>query len=348
MEKEQLDQLVQHLKKTQKKLRPFFSKQETNCYRVYSGSINDTAYRMDLYGEFLHISQFSQTGEDGEDLSAEELERVAGALYIKPENIIVKTRKKLQEHKQYTPLDDRKDKMEVRENGLSFLVNLRDYIDTGLFLDHRKTRQLVRQECFGKKVLNLFAYTGSFSVYAASGGAGGVTTVDLSGPYLQWAEENFRANDFLPGMFEFVQADVIPYLRESRRKNRKWDLIILDPPTFSNSRKMDKVWDVQKNHEEIIELCAPLLNNDGVILFSTNYRQFHLNRKALSGFMIEDISSQTKDEDFTGKNEHRCWRLVPQKSGQSKSSGRSQPGGRKNDSSRKRAPSRGSQRKIRG
>ena len=192
---------------------------------------------MDFYGEFLHISQFRQDGGEGEDLSPEVLERVAGALYIKRENIIIKTREKLQEHRQYTALDNKKDTLEVHENGLRFQVNLRDYIDTGLFLDHRKTRQLVREECFGKKVLNLFAYTGSFSVYAASGGADGVTTVDLSSPYLQWAEENFRANDFLPGMFEFVQSDVIPYLKEAGKKKRKWDLIILDPPDFFQQQK---------------------------------------------------------------------------------------------------------------
>ncbi len=349
MNQEQYDQLILQLKKRHKKFRPYFAAQETDCYRVYSYTFNGRLVCFDIYGDSLHIS-ISDTEKTPEDLfSPQELEGIGGALYINPENIIVKTREKLKEHRQYSPQSDEQEYKPVKENGLSFLVNLRDYIDTGLFLDHRKTRQMIREECAEKRVLNLFAYTGSFSVYAASGGAEEITTVDMSSPYLEWAERNFRENDFLPGMFEFVCSDVTPFLEKARSEGRKWDIIILDPPTFSNSRKMEGVWDIQKDYEKMLDLCSAVTAKGGVILFSTNYRQFNLDKRNLSSkFRLEEITSITTDEDFLGKPLHRCWTLYPRKSGQKSFSGRSQSGGsRKPSSGRNKRPSRGSQRNSR-
>ncbi len=344
-----IESLLIQLKKKQNQLRPLFSSQDTSCYRVFSGTIENTAVQIDRYGDYLHISLSTPKDSESDLFTLEEIEKIAGALYVCPENIILKSREKLQEHRQYSVLDRKKNLMEVKENGLTFLVNLYDYIDTGLFPDHRRTRQMVRENCYGKKVLNLFAYTGSFSVYAASGGAETVTTVDLSATYLQWARDNFAVNDFLPGMFEFVQSDITPFLEESARSKRKWDLIILDPPTFSNSRKMEKVWDIQKNHAEMIELCSQVLAKDGKILFSTNYRQFQIDTAELrKRFKWDEISGQTRGEDFSGKGAHRCWSIMLQKSGQARSSGRSQRGGRSKPSSgRNRRPDSGLQRNSR-
>ena len=347
MNQQMLDQLVLQLKKKHKKLRPYFSEAGTDCYREHSFSIGNSRVFIDRYGENLHISISEGGKEDDELFTQEDLAKIAGALYIRPVNIHLKTREKLKEHKQYTPLDDQNHQIEVHENGLAFMVNLQDYIDTGLFLDHRKTRRIVGSESLGKKILNLFAYTGAFSVYAASGGAEAVTTVDLSATYLDWAQENFRANDLLPGMFEFVRSDVAPFLTEARKQGRKWDLIILDPPTFSNSRKMDGVWDIQKNHIGMLDLCSAVLAKDGVILFSTNYRQFQLEKQALFGkFQIDDITHLTTDEDFLGKPAHRCWKLTLRPPGQENSQGRSHSSGRRKPSSgRKNRPSSGSRRK---
>jgi len=354
MDDAKAEQLIQFLKKQQNRLRPLFEPRGTDCYRIFNRSIGGIPLLIDRYGNSLHITQLEEENPEDSDLSEEQIRRIAGALYTPENRVILKSREKLSEHRQHRPLDQTEERFSVRENGLEFLVNLTDYIDTGLFLDHRNTRQMVREESFGKRVLNLFSYTGSFSVYAAAGGADSITTVDLSATYLDWAKENFKANDFLPGMFEFVQADVFSFLKEANKEHRKWDLIILDPPTFSNSRKMERVLDIQKDHEEILRACAPLLSKDGAILFSTNFSKFRISSREMSDwFRMEEITGQTSGEDFAGKHAHRCWRIThlpgghrPHRTGQRRSSGRSHSAGRQNPSSgRNRQPSRGEHRK---
>ena len=319
MDQEKFDQLILQLKKKHKKLRPYFNSSGTDCYRIHSMGVENAAVSLDIYGDALHISISESESAEKDIFTEEEIRKIGGALYIKPENIFQKTREKLKEHRQYSTKGEEKEFRTVTENGLKFLVNLHDYIDTGLFLDHRKTRQMIREDCTGKRVLNLFAYTGSFSVYAASGGAEAITTVDMSSNYLSWAEKNFRENDFLPGMFEFACSDVTPFLDKAGKEGRKWDIIILDPPTFSNSRKMEGVWDIQKDYEKILDLCSAVTAKGGVILFSTNYKRFLLNKRDLSGkFRIEDMTALTTDEDFLGKPLHRCWTLFPRKKGEKK------------------------------
>ena len=346
MNQEKFNQLILQLKKKNKKFRPYFNAGGTDCYRIHNLTVDETPVSLDIYGDVLHISISETLGSSGELFSEEELMKIGGALYIKPENIIQKTREKLKEHRQYALQGEDREFRFVKENGLTFLVNLQDYIDTGLFLDHRKTRQMIREQSAGKRVLNLFAYTGSFSVYAASGGAETITTVDMSSTYLAWAEKNFMENGFLPGMFEFVCSDVTPFLEKSRKEGRKWDIIILDPPTFSNSRKMEGVWDIQKDHEKMLDLCSSLTAKGGVILFSTNYKKFYFNKRSISEkFRMEDLTSPTTDEDFLGKPLHRCWFLYPRKSGARKPSGRPRSSkGRAPSSRKKNRPSSGRQR----
>ncbi len=197
----------------------------------------------------------------------------------------------------------------VHEGGLNFKVNLSDYIDTGLFLDHRLTRGMVRDAAEGKRVLNLFAYTGSFSVYALAGGAEHVTTVDLSPTYLDWAEENLRLNKLDKARARFVQRDSREFLAPLPREPL-YDLAVVDPPTFSNTNRGPGDWDVQQHAAGLLNELSARMTPGGVIYFSTNSRRFKLDEPALSKLTVREISRQTVPEDFRNKRIHRCWRMV--------------------------------------
>ena len=187
----------------------------------------------------------------------------------------------------------------MEENGLQFLVNLTDYLDTGLFLDHRLTRQMVREESKDKRVLNLFCYTGSFSVYAAAGGAASVTSVDLSKTYLQWAADNFAINHLKdPGNYIFDHADVKQYLKTL--KPGSFDLVIMDPPTFSNSKRMKDFLDIQRDHAELLNDVIKATTKDGLIYFSTNYTKFVLDAANINAASVKDINKATTPFDFEG------------------------------------------------
>lgn len=220
--------------------------------------------------------------------------------------IALKVRTKQKGTAQYEKFDKKGDKMQVWENGARLLVNLTDYLDTGLFLDHRDTRQIVRKEAHNKDVLNLFSYTGSVSVAAALGGARSVCTVDMSKTYLDWAKDNFKLNK-LAGPYAFIQADCTKWLAEH---TGKYDLIFIDPPSFSNSKRMNETWDVQRDHMALLTNAAKCLNDTGTMIFSNNKRGFKLDKAAVEalGFSVEDISAQTIPQDFSrNKNIHKCW-----------------------------------------
>jgi 23S rRNA (guanine2445-N2)-methyltransferase / 23S rRNA (guanine2069-N7)-methyltransferase len=230
---------------------------------------------------------------------------------IDPNKIILKVREQQKGKSQYQKVSQRKETIEVFENGAKFQVNLYDYLDTGLFLDHRVTRQLFQKKSKSKDVLNLFAYTGSVSVHAALGGAKSVTTVDMSNTYIDWAKENFKINK-LTGAYEFIQADCLTWLN---RHNGKYDLMFIDPPSFSNSKRMEGTWDVQRDHIALITDALTCLNPGGEIVFSNNLRQFKLDEVALGalGLSIDDISKQTLPEDFLRNPKiHHCWSLIKQ------------------------------------
>ena len=190
---------------------------------------------------------------------------------------------------------------------MKFIVNLSDYLDTGLFLDHRNTRKMVQEESAGKRVLNLFAYTGSFSVYAAAGGASKVSTVDLSKTYLNWADRNMKLNGFEGDQFETVRADVLQYLKIASPAS--YDIIVMDPPTFSNSKRMEDFLDIQRNHVELINDCMKILDDDGVLYFSTNSTKFQLQEKELNASVIKDITKATTPFDFEGKLKRWCYKI---------------------------------------
>jgi 23S rRNA G2069 N7-methylase RlmK/C1962 C5-methylase RlmI len=197
----------------------------------------------------------------------------------------------------------------VNEGGLKFMVNLSDYVDTGLFLDHRLTRQMVREAAAGKRVLNLFAYTGSFTVYAAAGGAASTTTVDKSATYIDWARENLELNGFTGPEHELIRSDIREFI-DSLKPRDQWDLAVVDPPTFSNTKDNEEVWDVQRDHAELLSRLAHNISPGGVVYFSTNFRRFKLEEAALADYTIRNITRQTIPEDFRNERIHACWQLV--------------------------------------
>jgi 23S rRNA (cytosine1962-C5)-methyltransferase len=242
------------------------------------------------------------------------LEIICEILAVSKENIFLKLRqRKPGRLGQYQKFDEVQHEFVVEESGLKFIINLSDYLDTGLFLDHRLTRERVREESKDKKVLNLFAYTGSFSVYAAAGGASEVVTVDLSKTYLNWAERNFRLNEFeiAPSARSggvFIHADAMQYLKTLPANH--YDLIIMDPPTFSNSKRMDDFLDIQRDHVELINDCLHSLKEGGVLYFSTNFRKFILDKENIRASSIKDITKATTPFDFEGKLFRWCFYIT--------------------------------------
>ena len=236
----------------------------------------------------------------------------AAALDVPIASVFLKKRRKHNDTRQYEKIDSRGKLIPVNEGGLKFLVNLSDYVDTGLFLDHRFTRQMVRDEAEGKDLLNLFAYTGSFSVYAAAGGSKSTATVDLSKNYLDWAKRNMEANGFSAPTNRFIAQDSIEFLEAAIDDNlQRFDLAIVDPPTFSNSKRTEQDWEVQTRHVELLEMVHQVMRLGGVVYFSTNFRRFKLDEDALTKlFDIREISKQTVPEDFRNRRIHRCWRMV--------------------------------------
>lgn len=279
-----------------------------SCYRIYDKDVPAFPLVIDVYEDRLYVSEYVKAGAPTEDESeAWRLELVgvlSEVLGFPAAKIHFKARQKQQGNRQYEKYDEKEEFFVGREGGLKFLLNLGDYLDTGLFLDHRWTRSFVRDAAPGKRVLNLFAYTGSFTVYAAAGNAFETVTVDLNQNYLTWAEKNLALNGLAGSQHRFLRRDVMEFLRSETRKT--YDLIILDPPTFSNSKKMDGVMDVQKDHAWMIERCMGILNPDGILFFSNNYRKFQLDKHRLPACKFKDITSLTLPRDFR-KGAHQCW-----------------------------------------
>jgi 23S rRNA (guanine2445-N2)-methyltransferase / 23S rRNA (guanine2069-N7)-methyltransferase len=208
---------------------------------------------------------------------------------------------------QYQAIAEVGERVIVEEGGLKFLVNFTDYLDTGLFLDHRMTRARIRTLAKGRRFLNLFCYTGAATVYAAAGGAAATTSVDMSRTYIDWAKRNMAVNR-LEGGHAFIQEDCLAWL--DRSQGGPWDLIFLDPPTFSNSKRMAREFDVQRDHADLIRAAMRRLAPDGLLLFSTNFRKFRLDAGALDGLDIRDITRATIPFDFARDSKvHACFEI---------------------------------------
>lgn len=302
-----LTKVFRHLHKQAKR-------QGISCYRIYDHDLPEFPFCIELYDDKLYVAEYKRrhgmTDEEHDVWMEESLASIAEITGISKENIFLKLRqRKPGRLGQYQKYDAVQHEFVVEENKLKFIVNLSDYLDTGLFLDHRITRQMVREQSKGKRVLNLFAYTGSFSVYAAAGEAAEVITVDLSKTYLSWAERNFELNDLNDaGKYHFVHADVLQYLKNIPADH--FDIIVMDPPTFSNSKRMDDFLDIQRDHVSLINDCMRGLKKDGQLYFSTNLRDFILDKDKINASSIKDITKATTPFDFEGKLKRFCYQVA--------------------------------------
>ena len=289
-------------------------RQGISCYRIYDHDLPEFALCIEKYGDYLYLAEYKRKFEMAETEHEAWLEAcielICEVLEVPVDNVYIKERqRKPGRLGQYQRVATEGANFVVEEAGLKFKVNLSDYLDTGLFLDHRITRGMVRDEAKDKRVLNLFCYTGSFSVYAAAGGASNVTSVDLSKTYLQWAEENMRLNHFYdPQKHHFIHADVKQYL--DTLPPASFDLVIMDPPTFSNSKRMKDFLDIQRDHVELLNKTLRAVSPGGAIYFSTNYRKFELDTAHIKSSHIKDITRATTPFDFEGKLFRYCFKVT--------------------------------------
>lgn len=307
------------LRKNLKHLSRWARREGVECWRAYDQDLPEYAFAVDLYrGErlWVHVQEYSPPATVDPQAALrrtqEALAVLPQVLEIPPGQLFFKQRRRQKGSAQYSKLAETGRYYEVREGGLRFLVNFTDYLDTGLFLDHRLTRGLLREQAAGKRFLNLFAYTGTATVHAAAGGAAVTTSVDLSRTYLDWAQRNLALNGLAGPQHRFIQADCLHWLEQQAADRRapRYDLIFLDPPTFSASKRMDGTLDVQRDHVAMLRAAAALLATGGELVFSNNYRGFRLDSEALDELAIEDISARTIPEDFRRRPTiHRCWRI---------------------------------------
>lgn len=306
MFRNRLEKVYRHLSKQARR-------QHISCFRVYDHDLPEFPFLIEVYENRLYVSEYKRRHNLGEEEHEQWLETCKSVmeevLGIPKTEIYLRMRQRKEGRLgQYQKLNEEKHEFIVEENGLKFLVNLTDYLDTGLFLDHRITRQMVREKSEEKKVLNLFCYTGSFSVYAAAGKASEVVSVDLSKTYLNWAERNMQVNFPEFGGHKIVHADVKQYLKDL--PSASFDLIVMDPPTFSNSKRMEDILDIQRDHVELINDCMRILNKEGILYFSTNYTKFLLDKEAINATDIKDITKETTPFDFAGKLKRQCFKIT--------------------------------------
>ena len=305
--------LSTQIKKRHAQLRTWARREGIHAFRLYDRNIPDIPLQIDIYGKYLHIAVIlksrNKTEEEQQAWNLAMGQTVAATLGMGGENLFIKDRKKRGGHYEPDQNEPENFTLDIEEGGLLFEVNLSDYLDTGLFLDHRTTRSLVREIAGGRRVLNLFSYTGSFSVYAAHGGAMATTSIDMSNTYSNWAGRNMEKNGFLTGnLHKIVRANVVDWMKTAVKKQERFDLIVCDPPTFSNSNRMSQGFNVQRDHLWLIQDCLRLLSKDGLLIFSTNFRQFKLREKELRPIArIEEITNKTLPLDFAKRRPHRCW-----------------------------------------
>lgn len=313
MNAEKLDMFRNRLTKVYRHISRQAIKQKVTCYRVYDHDLPEFPFCIEIYEDRIYLAEYkrhhSLTEEDYQDWLNSSLELISEILSVPRERIYLRKRQRKESRQgQYERLDKAEEFFTVNEAGLRFRVNLTDYLDSGLFLDHRITRQMVREESKEKNVLNLFCYTGSFSVYAAAGGAAKIHSVDLSKTYLTWAEENMKLNElFRKSDHQFIHADVKQWLDELH--NTRYDLVIMDPPTFSNSKRMEDFLEIQRDHPDLINKALQLMNPGGILYFSTNFRKFRLESEKIETSIIKDITRATTPFDFQGKLFRYCFRI---------------------------------------
>ncbi len=286
-----------------------------SCWRLYDHDLPEFPVCVEFYEDFIYIAEYNRrhalTDEEHEIWFNETKRIIADMTGVPTDKMYVKLRKRMSHREgQYEKEAVTESKIiTVQENGLQFLVNLTDYLDTGLFLDHRVTRQMVQTEAKDTHFLNLFSYTSSFSVYAAKAGAKSVTSVDLSKTYLSWSEENFKLNQIAPSSaYQFIHADVKQYLKTL--PINYYDLVVMDPPTFSNSKRMKDILDIQRDHVELINDMLKAMKPGGILYFSTNFTQFIIDAEQIKSTQIKDITKATTPFDFEGRLKRWCYKII--------------------------------------
>ena len=308
------------LAKNIKQLKSWAEREGVSCYRLYDADMPEYSFAVDRDTEFdgantwLYVQEYAAPKtiepEAVQRRRNEALAALPGVTGIPVERIHLRQRRRTSRGEQYEKLGDSADFKLVAEGGLRFWVNFTDYLDTGLLLDHRVTRERLRAAASGQRFLNLFAYTGSATVYAASGHARSTTTVDMSATYLDWAERNLTVNGLASHEHELIQADCIAWLKDAGSARRQYDLIFLDPPTFSNSKRMDDILDVQRDHAALIDDCMALLARGGKLVFSNNAQKFKLDGMLTERYKVTDISRATLPKDFERNPRiHQCYEL---------------------------------------
>lgn len=298
------------LQKNLKQLSKWARKEEIECYRVYDADMPEYAVAVDLYRDWVHVQEYAPPKtidpEKAQSRLLDALAAIPQALNVDPSRVVVKRRERQTGKKQYERQAAQGHFMEVIEGGVKLLVNLTDYLDTGLFLDHRPLRLRIQQDSAGKRFLNLFCYTATATVHAAVGGARSTTSVDMSRTYLDWGRRNLALNGF-SDKHRLEQANVMEWLDENRGE---YDLIFIDPPTFSNSKRMEGVFDVQRDHVSLIDMAMARLARGGLLYFSNNFRKFELDASLAARYQVEEITHETLDPDFARNSKiHRAWRI---------------------------------------
>jgi 23S rRNA (guanine2445-N2)-methyltransferase / 23S rRNA (guanine2069-N7)-methyltransferase len=307
------------LRKNLKAARDWAQRESIDCFRIYDADMPEYAFAIDQYGDgaenrWAVVQEYAPPRtvdvKAARQRRDEALAVIPHELEIAEERIFVRERRQQKQGTQYEKLAREREFEVVREQPSRFFVNFTDYLDTGLFLDHRPTRRLIGELASGKRFLNLFAYTGTATVYAAGSGAVASTTVDMSRTYFDWAKRNLALNELAGPQHGFVQANCLTWLEEQRTTARRWDLMFIDPPTHSRSKRMSEDFDVQRDHVKLLDLARELLTPRGTIVFSNNYTRFKLDAAALAAFEIEDIGRTTVPEDFARNPRiHACFLL---------------------------------------
>ncbi|WP_370583981.1 bifunctional 23S rRNA (guanine(2069)-N(7))-methyltransferase RlmK/23S rRNA (guanine(2445)-N(2))-methyltransferase RlmL [Motiliproteus sp. SC1-56] len=303
--------LVNRLRKNLKQLDKWARRENISCYRVYDADMPEYALAIDRYQDWVQVQEYAAPASVDPVKAMQRLEDAMAAIPavmgVPAEKVVLKQRRRQSGREQYQRLDQQQAFLEVEEGGARLLVNLHDYLDTGLFLDHRPVRLEIQAKARDKRFLNLFCYTASASVHAALGGARSTTSVDLSNTYLEWARKNLALNGLSEKINTVVQADVLRWLNGCEEQ---FDLIFMDPPTFSNSKKMRETLDVQRDHVSLIRQAVARLAPGGELIFSNNLRRFRMDAEALADLQVEDITARTIDRDFARSPRiHNCWSI---------------------------------------
>ena len=301
--------LANRLRKNLRTIGKWAKKQGYSCFRLYDADMPEFAFAIDCYGDQVHMQEYKAPASIPDakvhEHRIQAIAAVTKVLHLEENQLVLKTRQRQKGKNQYQTTDRHGESFVVTEGAAKLWVNLERYLDTGLFLDHRPMRRFIYENAQSKRFLNLFCYTASASIQAALGGAESSLSVDLSNTYLDWARRNYLLNNLERSRHKLIQKDCISYLQHSKDQ---FDLIFLDPPTFSNSKRTDNVLDIQRDHVELITNAMGLLSDTGLLIFSTNNRSFKFDQSKLVKFSVEDYTDKSIDRDFQRNSSiHKVW-----------------------------------------